>query len=155
MALLRHAAQSGPLDDEALARMAERALGLTDGDQCCVCACDYDSDGFVCWDCAGDAADKDLRQRLADTEALAEARRDGLREALGAWSPTSLSWDTHGCEHCNGPITPKRDPVRHTQDCRYVALRKLAGLETDARQDEDEGQDELEDELARGGVGVR
>lgn len=59
IALLRHAAQSGPLDGEALERMAGRALGLTE---------------------PVDVAK--LRQRLADTEALAEARLVGLREAV-------------------------------------------------------------------------
>lgn len=135
-----------------VSRLADRVLKAADGEQCCVCACDYDSDGFVCWDCAAEAADKDLRQRLADTEAdlenergghrnavghwnraeaLATARRDGLRELLGRADLYQSYGEATGweCLFCGESADTTADIVH--DDCRYVALCELAGLEAD------------------------
>jgi hypothetical protein len=121
IALLRHAAQSGPLDYMALERMAGRALRLTE---------------------PVDVAK--LRQRLADTEDLATARLAGLRGALTVLDELQLAWEIGQNRHqndapercpdpvCDGYIGPDADlDVEHADDCRYVALRKLAGLEAD------------------------
>jgi hypothetical protein len=149
VALLRHAAQSGPLDNVALERMAERALKLTEPVDVaklrqrladCLERIDEWKSASGLITSAGDPADiepehleADLRERereAADLEALATARRDGLSWALETGLVDPWVRDLGGerdmtCKACESPY-PHHDP-----DCRYVALRKLAELEPD------------------------
>lgn len=69
--------------------------------------------------------------RLADIEALATARRDGLREALDLLETIGLGGSV--CTECHGTSSWDAGACDQAspEHCRYVALRKLAGMEAD------------------------
>jgi hypothetical protein len=177
VALLHHAAQSGPLDNVALERMAERALKLTEPvdvaklrlglvtlyEQRLVDAerrlhAERDAvlsaiegeqpDPSGVWSEAISAAYQlghqyreavehaadlvlevdALRFDLTDTEALADAR---LREALSMVPKPHHQRGCRGCDYGLGELGGGGQGLLHEPDCRYVALRKLAGMDTD------------------------